>query len=202
MSMGMLELIQRIDELWEAVYPHLARHISEVYGRRDGVILEIGPFCGVLGSLAKSGVGYRHVVAAFPVGMAGFFHRYFMTTGLQNKIHVVQTDISLSAIHDAAIDLVIFRGALFFPSVFEVDYGAIERVLRTGGVAMIGGGFGKYTPPDVIGPMAEESKDLNLRIGKAEVTPGKVEEDIRASGVKAEFSILTEGGLWVVMTNS
>ena len=53
----------------------------------------------------------------------------------------------------------------------------------------------------MIGPIAEESKDLNLRIGKAEVTPGKVEEDIRASGVKAEFSILTEGGLWVVMRN-
>ena len=144
--MGMLELIQRIDELWEPVYPHLARHISEVYGRRDGVILEIGPFAGVLGSLAKGGVGHRHVVAAFPVGMAGFFHHYFMRTGLQNKIHVVQTDISLSGIHDAAIDLVIFRGALFFPSLFRVDYAAIARVLRTGGVAMIGGGFGKYTP--------------------------------------------------------
>ncbi len=37
-------LIQEINELWELVYPHLAKHISGAYGRKDGVILEVGPF--------------------------------------------------------------------------------------------------------------------------------------------------------------
>lgn len=194
-----LEFIQRIDVLWDPVYPHLARHVSAVYGRRDGTILEVGPFSGVLGSLAKGGVGDRHGVASFPVGMARFFRRSLEVTGLEEKVHVIETDGSLSAIREGAIDFVVFRGALFFPSLFRVDYPAIARVLTTGGVALIGGGFGKYTPPDVIRPIAEESKSLNLRIGKTEARPERIEENIRKSGARLRFSIFTEGGLWVVM---
>lgn len=199
MRLDMFDLIRRINVLWEPVYPYLARHIAEVYGRRSGAVLEMGPFSGVLASLVGHGVGDLHSIASFPVGMGGLLRCSFEVTGLHKKIRLVETDDSLSALRQAVIDLVIFRGALFFPSLFQVDYPAIARVLKPGGVAVIGGGFGKYTPPDVIRAIAEESKDLNLRIGKTEATPEKIEENIRKSGVKAEFNILTEGGLWAIM---
>ena len=46
-------------------------------------------------------------------------------------------------------------------------------------MAIIGGGFGKYTPPDVISPIADLSRKLNLLLGKREVTTDMIEKDLR-----------------------
>jgi len=187
-STNLLNLIQEIDQLWEPVYPFLANHISESYGRNDGVILEIGPFCGVI-----------YTLMALPPEMTPFFNDHISNKGLAGKIDIIETDQSLTGIQEDSIDLVIFRGALFFPSLFRVDYQAVKRVLKSGGIAMIGGGFGKFTPPEVIRPIAEQSKELNLMIGKVEVTAEQVEEDIKASETLVDYKIVHEGGLWAFL---
>jgi hypothetical protein len=198
-STNMLNLIQEIDQLWEPVYPYLVNHIQEIYGRKGGVILEIGPFCGVILTLMAQGVGSKFIIGAFPKGIELFFHNYVKKKGLTGEISVAETDQSLTGIKENSIDLVIFRGALFFPSLFQVDYRAVNRVLKTGGVAMIGGGFGRLTPPEIIHPIADRSKELNLKIGKIEVTAKQVKEDIEASGALIDHQIVHEGGLWVIL---
>jgi hypothetical protein len=194
-----LGLIQEIDQLWEPVYPYLAKHIQEIYGRKDGVILEIGPFCGVILALMAQGVGSEFITGAFPPGLEAFFHDYVKKKGLAKEINVIETDQSLTGIKENSIDLVIFRGALFFPSLFQVDYRAVNRVMKAGGVAMIGGGFGKLTPPEIIRPIADRSKELNLKIGKIEVTAEQVKGNIEASGALVDYQIVHEGGLWVIL---
>jgi hypothetical protein len=198
-STNILALIQEIDQLWEPVYPYLAHHIQEIYGRKDGVILEIGPFCGVIYALLAQGVGSNFTICAFPLGMESFFNDYVRKKGIAGKVSIVETDQSLTGIQENSIDLVIFRGALFFPSLFRVDYQAVNRVMKPGGIAMIGGGFGKFTPPEIIRPIAERSKELNLKIGKIEVTAGQVKEDIETRGILVEYRIVHEGGLWVIL---
>ena len=194
-----VKLIQEIDTLWEPVYPYLANHIQEVYGRKSGVILEIGPFCGVILELMAQGVGSDFTIGTFPPEMTPFFNDYVRKKGIAEKISIVESDQSLTGIQDNSIDLVIFRGALFFPSLFTVNYRAVNRVMKTDGVAMIGGGFGKLTPPEIIRPIADRSKELNLKIGKIEVTAEKVKEDIEASGALVDNRIVHEGGLWVIL---
>lgn len=199
LSLDAQNFIQEINELWEPVYPYLAKHISEAYGRKDGVVLEIGPFCGVIYSLISQGIGSQFMIGSFPNEMKLFFNDQIRKKGLVEKVSIVETDQSLTGIHENSADLVIFRGALFFPSIFRVDYCAVKKVLRPGGVAMIGGGFGKFTPGEVIRPIAERSKDLNLKIGKIEVTALQIKDDIKASGVAIESEIIHEGGLWVIL---
>ncbi|MBP1735235.1 MAG: methyltransferase [Deltaproteobacteria bacterium] len=198
-STNILGLIQEIDQFWEPVYPYLAHHIQEIYGRKDGVILEIGPFCGAIYALLAQGVGSRFTIGAFSPEFTLFFNDYIRKNDCTGRVSVIETDQSLTGIQENSIDLVIFRGALFFPSLFRVDYGAISRVIKNGGIAMIGGGFGKFTPPEIIRPIAERSKELNLKIGKIEVTAGQVKEDIETSGVLADYRIVHEGGLWVIL---
>jgi hypothetical protein len=198
-STNMLNLIQEIDQLWEPVYPFLAKHIAESYGRNDGVILEIGPFCGVIYTLMAQGVGSSFMIGVFPPEMTPFFNDGVHKKGLAEKISIIETDQSLNGIQENSIDLVIFRGALFFPSLFRVDYQAVNRVMKSGGIAMIGGGFGKCTPPEVIRPIAERSKELNLKIGKIEVTAEQVKDDIKAGGALVDCKIVLEGGLWVFL---
>ena len=98
-----------------------------------------------------------------------------------------------------AIDLAIFRGAFFFPSLFEVNLPRIHQVLRPNGMAFIGGGFGKFTPDTVIQDIGKRSRDLNLKMGKRDVKEDKLREDIRTLHIKGKVDVITEGGLWVIM---
>jgi hypothetical protein len=191
--------IKELYDLWNPVYPHLTRHIGEIYNRRDGHILEAGPFCGAVFSMQAQGIGDSFSVAAFPPGMGDFFREEAEQLKLDNVIRVVESDASLTGFADRSIDLLIFRGALFFPSLFRVDFSAIYRILKEEGIAMVGGGFGKYTPGKVIDAIGERSRDLNLRIGKTEITADGLREDIKSGNIPGHAELISEGGLWVIM---
>jgi len=195
----MLPLICEINTLWETVYPHLARHIGEVYGRTAGAVLEVGPFCGVVYDLLRQGIGSSFRIASFPRGMDNFYAGEIEKRSMGDTLDIVRTSPDLSGIEVATIDLLVFRGALFFPSLFKVDHRAILRLLRPGGTAFVGGGFGKYTPPEVIRPLADRSRELNYLIGKKETTVDDIRKDLEAAGITENARIITEGGLWILL---
>jgi SAM-dependent methyltransferase len=199
MNAADLELIKQINRLWKPVYPHLGRQIQEFYGRRNGKVLEIGPFSGVIFSLTKDGVGDSSAIASFPTGMADSYQQEAREAGLSDRIQVVESDSTLGGIDTASIDLAIFRGAFFFPSIFECDLAAIERVLKPGGMAFVGGGFGKYTPNNVLLDLGKQSRELNLSIGKIEITGQALRKMVADGGLKAQTTIIEEGGLWVLI---
>ena len=192
-------LIEELNLLWEPVQPYLAKQIEELYERRDGQILEIGPFSGLLFALAQKKVGRSFVIAAFPQAAVRSCQQEARRLGLEDRVRIVESDSSLVGIADDSVDLTIFRGALFFPSLFQVDFGAITRTLRKGGIAFVGGGFGKYTPPEVIRQIGKRSEQINLAMGKVRVTVESVREQVQSGNPEAEFEITTDGGLWVVM---
>jgi ubiquinone/menaquinone biosynthesis C-methylase UbiE len=119
--------------------------------------------------------------------------------GLENRVRIVKSDSSLMGIADDSVDLAIFRGALFFPILFKVDFEAIYRVLRPGGIAFVGGGFGKHTPAEVISQIGKRSEELNASMGRVRVTVESVREQVRLSNLEEKCEITTDGGLWVVM---
>lgn len=199
MGSARLDLVQEIDRLWNPIYPYLARHISELYGRRDGDIVEIGPFCGVIFSLSKEKIGNSLRIAAFPEGMGDFFRKEMEKQNLAHSIEIIETDPSLAGLEGDQYDLAIFRGALFFPNLFQVDFSAVYRILKRGGIALLGGGFGKFTPESVIEKIKRRSRDLNVSIGKIEIDEDQFIQDLRKGDLKGRFEFLTEGGLWVIM---
>jgi hypothetical protein len=195
-----LDPIKELYRLWKPIYPYLTRQISELIGRKDLAILEVGPFCGAIFSLQEEGVGSSFSIATFPPEMVGFFREEAKRIKAdQSAVQVIESDDSLTGIEDSSIDLVLFRGALFFPSLFRVNFSAVHRVLREEGVALVGGGFGKYTPQSVIGAMGKRSRELNLLAGKVEVSEPEIRETIRSQGVAGNIEITSEGGLWVIM---
>ena len=194
-----LESIQQINRLWNPVYPHLARHIAEVYGRRNGNVVEIGPFSGVIFSLARGGIGSSSVIASFPAGMADSYRREAREAGLADRVAVIESDPALTGLDDASVDLAVFRGAFFFPSLFRIDLSAVERVLTPGGVGFVGGGFGKYTPNSVLLDMGKRSRELNLSIGKIEMSEQALRNVIADSNLKAPVTVIDEGGLWAII---
>jgi len=195
-----LDFIQEIDQLWDPIYPYLARHISELYGRRDGEIVEIGPFCGVIFSLLKEKIGHSFRIATFPEGMGHFFRQEAEKQNLVERVKIIETTPSLIGLEEDHFDLAIFRGAFFFPSLFEVNFSALYGILRRGGIALLGGGFGKFTPASMIEKIKRRSRDLNLAIGKTEIDEDQFSQDLRTRNLKGKFEFLSEGGLWVLMS--
>jgi hypothetical protein len=195
----MIALIKEINHLWEPVFPHLASHIGEMYGRRDGAVLDVGPFAGTVFELRKKGVGDSFRIASFPEDMTAVFGQEVLARGLGDRVDVVGTDPSLTAVNDDSVDLLVFRGALFFPSLFHTDLSVMYRVLRKGGVGFVGGGFGKYTPDSIIAAIGAESRDLNLRLGKIGTDAEGIWRTVRGSAVESHMEVISEGGLWVII---
>jgi hypothetical protein len=191
--------IEELNLLWEPIRPFLARQIEELYGRQDGSILEIGPFSGLIFALAQKNVGQSFLIAAFPQAAIALYRNEARERGLEDRVRIIGSDSSLIGVSDDSVDLAIFRGALFFPKIFHVDFGAIYRTLRRAGIAFVGGGFGKHTPGKVISRIGKRSEQLNAAMGRVRVTVQSVRDQLRSSRLEARCEITTEGGLWVVM---
>jgi len=194
-----LNPIQEIYHLWEPVYPYLSQQILELYHRKDGNILEIGPFSGVIFNLQKRNIGSSFLIASFPPGMGNFFHEETIKQKVEDKIRVIETNPALIGIKENSIDLAIFRGAFFFFSLFKVNFSAIYRILKINGIGFIGGGFGKFTPDSVLKDIGKRSRELNLQIGKIEIDEDSLRHEIQSEGVEGKKEIISEGGLWVLM---
>jgi hypothetical protein len=192
-------LIEELNLLWEPVRPYLARQIEELYDRRDGHILEIGPFSGLIFAFAQKNIGPSFSIAAFPRATIPLYRQEAQKLGLENRIAIIESNSSLINIADDSVDLAIFRGALFFPSLFQVDLGAVYRTLKAGSIAFVGGGFGKYTPAEIIRQIGKRSEQLNAAMGRVRVTVESVREQLRSGHLEEKCEITTEGGLWVVM---
>jgi len=192
-------LVEELNLLWEPIRPYLARQVEELYGRKDGHVLEIGPFSGLIFALAQEKVGRSFSIAAFPSATISLFQREARRLALEDRVRIIESDSSLAGITDDHVDLAIFRGALFFPTLFRVDLGAVYRTLRAGGLAVVGGGFGKHTPPEVISRIGKRSERLNAAMGRVRVTAESVRDQVRSTHLEERCEITTEGGLWVVM---
>jgi hypothetical protein len=195
----MFNLISKINILWKPVYPYLSKQVSELYGRKAGYVLDIGPFAGTIFDIRRKGTGTHFAIVSFHREMSDFYCREIREESEAGNIDLIVTDPALTCVRDEAVDLLVFRGALFFPSLFHTDLAVMYRVLKTGGMAFVGGGFGKYTPQSVIEDIGAESRDLNLKIGKTGVTADEIWRAVKGQEVETHMQIITEGGLWVVI---
>ncbi len=193
------DLLAEINRLWGPIQPYLARQIEELYGRPDGSILEIGPFSGLIFALARKKVGQDFLIAAFPEGAARLCRQEAQRLGLEQRVRIIESNSSLRGVPDGSIDLAIFRGALFFPSLFQADFQAVDRSLRAGGIAFVGGGYGKYAPPEIIQRIGKRSEELNAALGKIRINDESLKGQLQSAHLKSKTEITTEGGLWVVM---
>lgn len=191
--------LDEINALWDPVRPYLARQIEDLYGRSNGHVLEIGPFSGLVFALAEKGVGQSFMIAAFPGHAAESCRKKAVKLGLEDTVRVIESDPLLTGVPDESVDLAIFRGALFFPSVFRTEFAAVYRTLRSGGLAFVGGGYGRSTPQIVIDGIGERSKTLNFEMGKVRVTEESVHAELTRLGLDGKAEIIAEGGLWVVL---
>ena len=106
-------------------------------------------------------------MAVFPGEIADTLKDEARELGLVGKVTIAESDEKLSGVPTEAFDLAVFRGAFFFPSFFKPDLPALYRSLKAGGMALVGGGFGRQCPGGCHQAVEKRSKDLDQALGRS-----------------------------------
>ena len=195
-----LRNFKRVNDLWSRIYPYLAIQVMEYYGRSHGEVLELGPFSGGISvELTRLHPGLNITIAAQDPGVVDYLRKEIEGAGLNRKMEVVWSELDNLVFADGLFDVVIFRGAYFFLDEEGKILREIYRILKEDGLAFIGGGYGKNTPQSLIDEIADESRDLNDRLGRKRVTEGEVTTMVNKAGLTSQVKIEKEGGLWLVI---
>ncbi|MCP4575234.1 MAG: class I SAM-dependent methyltransferase [Deltaproteobacteria bacterium] len=193
-------LLRRVNGLWRKIYPFLVSQIAELYEKDSGTVLELGPFSGGISmALAKQYPEFRITIADESPQVLDYFKAEINASGLSGDIEIRKTALTSLNFSDFQFDLVIFRGAFFFLDNGGEILKEIFRVLKEGGRAFIGGGYGKDTPSALIHEIADESRALNDKLGRNRISVEELEGIIRNAALDDSCRIVEEGGLWVIM---
>ena len=190
--------LKRVNSLWKKIYPYLAAQIMESYHKDFGTVLELGPFSGGISvALAKLHPKLNITIADEAPEVLEYLRHEISTSGLSGNIGVEKTNTDQLAFDGSQFDLVVFRGAFFFLDQKGVILQEVFRVLKEGGIAFVGGGFGKGTPRELIDEIADESRVLNDKLGRRRVSITELEDMVRASGLANKCMIEEAGGVWL-----
>ncbi|MDD3268530.1 MAG: class I SAM-dependent methyltransferase [Syntrophomonadaceae bacterium] len=128
------------------VYPLIAQQILDDYGITSGKCLDIGTGHGFLGiELAKITELEMYFVDLDPEALEQA-EKNAAANHLDNPVHFVGADVTALPFENDFADLVISRGSLWFWKDQVKGLQEINRVLKSGGIAFVGGGLGRYTP--------------------------------------------------------
>jgi SAM-dependent methyltransferase len=188
------DLITRLNTLWEPVYPHLSQWIEPWIPEDTGHILEMGPFSGgIIASLLQRRSTVQGLIALEEADVARTIRKSF-----NNCCPILLSPLAYLPLVPT-FDLVVCRGAFFFltPAIIKES----ERILKSGGHALLGGGYGPDTPDEIISPIAAESKELNYRLGKKRLSRNHLEKMVSEAGIETQSTIIEEGGLWLLISH-
>lgn len=195
-----LNLIIEVNELFKPFYPYVAQQVAKAYGKKEGSALEIGPYApGISIMLSKASPEMKITVGDDTPGIVNYFRKKIKEAGLEKRIKIRALDKTNLPFKDGIFDLVYFRGALFFWEDQVQILKEAYRVLKKGGVACMGGGFGAGTPDELINSLLDKSRELNRRLKKKVLTEEELQNILKEAGLTAFSEIERHHGLWVVL---
>ena len=185
-------------EVFAPIYPVIAEQVLAWSGIRDGLCLDLGSGPGLL-SVALAEKSDLTVIAldADPA-MARIAKE--TAAGRTDRVAPVIGDVHRMPVRDDTASLIVSRGSIFFWEDRVQAFREIERVLRPGGVAFVGGSFGTAALRDTIFAQMRRrnpnwDRDVARRSGQA--TPHQLRRELAASAVACSRIREEEAGFWV-----
>lgn len=181
--------------------PIVARQITELCGITEGTAIDIGSGPGHLAiELARQTSLTIYALDLSPA-MHEIAAQNIRNAGLSERIIPITGDVTQIPCPDASADLIISKGSAFFWDDPAAGFREIRRVLRPGGKAFIGGGFGDAATfaavretMDTIDPTWID----NVRRRLGQETADQFREALESAGIP-DYDILHDPWqLWVI----
>ncbi|MGE4473198.1 MAG: class I SAM-dependent methyltransferase [Sulfuricurvum sp.] len=191
-----------VKEIFAPIYPVIADQIVRRTEITDGRCLDAGCGTGALG-IALANITDLHITFFDQSEeMLDMAFLYAQKNGLDKRFETLCGDIHAVPLFDEEFHLVVSRGSSPFWNDWRKAYSEILRILKPGGMAYIGGGFGNAELRDrIIKTMNENNPDWrnsfkNRIKPEREALPG-----ILSSLRPSRFEIIDdESGFWAVIT--
>ena len=187
-------------EVFAPIYPVIAEQVLAWSGIQDGLCLDLGSGPGLL-SVALAEKSNLSVIAldADPA-MAPIAQETAIANGLADRVAPVIGDVHCMPVRDNTTSLIVSRGSIFFWKDRVQVFREIERVLRPGGAAYVGGSFGTAALRDeIFAEMRRRNPNWDRDIARRSrmATPDTLRRELAASGVASSRIREEEAGFWV-----
>ena len=124
----------------------IAEDVLTRYAPAEGVWVDLGSGSGGLGLALAERSGSTIVLIDPDAEALGRGLAHACERGLGSRVSAVVASAKRMPLVDASVALVVSRGSIFFWDDPVAGLREVQRVLRPGGVAMIGGGLGSRYP--------------------------------------------------------
>jgi SAM-dependent methyltransferase len=182
------------------VYPVIAARILKKCNINQGFCLDAG--CGpALLAIALASFSDLTVYALDNERpMMAFAQENIDDYKLEKRVKPIFGDVSDLPFDNESIDLVVSRGSFFFWQNLARGFSECLRVLKPGGMACIGGGFGdNRLKNEIVSAMRVRDPDWNRKVRERLVrcNPHVVRSSLAAAGI-FEYELLVDGsGYWI-----
>ncbi len=186
-------------EVFAPVYPVIARRLLAWSGVRTGICLDLGSGPALLAiALARDSALSVYALDSDPA-TASIARRNIAEAGLDRRVAPIVGDVHCIPFVDNSVSLIASRGSIYFWEDRPRTFREIERVLRPGGVACVGGSFGTVgLREQIFARMRRRNpdwdRDVARRTGLA--PPDLLRRELEESGVGAFRLREEEAGLW------
>ena len=127
-----------------SVNPVVARQITELCGISKGTAIDIGSGPGHLAIELAKHTNLSIFTLDVSVAMQPITSENILNAGFSDRIIPVTGNAMKMPFNDASADLIVSKGSVFFWDDLSATFQEIHRVLKPGGKAFIGGGFGSF----------------------------------------------------------
>ena len=176
--------------MMDQVYPLLARQVVDDYGITDGIGVDVGCGAGNVGiELARRTELHVYLVDVDRKAVRSA-EEGVRDAGLLGRGFVVLADVSRMPFENRFAHLIVSRGSIFY---WEDKVGGLRdiyRVLKPGGVALVGGGPGWYLSGELRRKFIEGRKRALERQG-----PEALEEWRRTRSSEYFHELLKQAGV-------
>ena len=149
-----------VREVFAPIYPVIAQQIVAKTLTTSGRCLDAGCGTGALGRAIAQITDLHVTFFDQSAEMLSLAKNYANSENILEKSAFLNGDIHNIEVEDKSIDIVISRGSSPFWDDWHRAYGEILRILKVGGHAYIGGGFGtKELKEQIIAHMSKEKPD-------------------------------------------
>lgn len=189
---------------FKPIYPLIASQITRKLKIKEGLCVDVGAGPASL-SIALAKITDLKIYAMdIKEEMLEIAAKNIAEEGLNDKIIPIMGDVHQMPFDGQFANLIVSRGSLPFWKDLPAAFSEIYRVLKPGGAAYIGGGFGSRRLKETIRKELENKKYETKKDSSDDfrITPPKLDIDsleiaVKKAQINSYLIIKDDSGLWV-----
>ncbi len=174
------------------IYPLLAQQCVDDYRLDSGICLDIGTGNGYVGTEIAKITNMSIYFIDIEAEALDFARRTVAVADIDNEGFFLEADVCKGLpLADNFADFIISRGSIWFWEDKAKGLAEIYRVLKIGGTALIGGGFGRYVPDTMRARLSETRKNTLEKKGVKRLSLEEMEALALEAGIPS-FKVMQD----------